>query len=124
MIASFDSQYWYRQNLVGLRIRTALSAAIYRKSLKLSSVSRRGYTGQNYIYHRDRIFTKWAAYFPAGEIVNLISVDCQKLQEASLFVNLLWSAPLQVALSIFFLYQQIGVAVFVGKILEPIYSTF
>lgn len=61
----------------------------------------------------------------AGEIVNLISVDCQKLQDASLFVNLLWSAPLQVALSIFFLYQQIGVAVFVGKenTFEQLYIT-
>ncbi len=51
---------------------------------------------------------------PAGEIVNLINVDCQKLIDACLVLNLLWSAPLQVGLSIYFLYQTIGVAVFVG----------
>ena len=31
-------------------------------------------------------------------------------------VNLIWSCPLQVGLAIYFLYQTIGVSVFVGKI--------
>jgi hypothetical protein len=51
----------------------------------------------------------------AGEIVNLINVDCQKLVDACLFVNMMWSCPLQVGLSVYFLYQTIGVAVFVGQ---------
>lgn len=51
----------------------------------------------------------------AGEIVNLISVDSQKIEDACLMLNLLWSCPLQVGLAIYFLYQTIGVAVFVGK---------
>ena len=45
----------------------------------------------------------------------MINVDCQKLIDACLFVNMMWSCPLQVGLSIFFLYNTIGVAVFVGK---------
>jgi hypothetical protein len=40
-----DSQYWYQMALVGLRVRTALSSAIYRKSLKLSNKSRKNYSG-------------------------------------------------------------------------------
>ena len=51
----------------------------------------------------------------AGEVVNLLSVDCQKLQDAALFVNFMWASPLQVGLAIFFLYQTIGWSVFVGK---------
>ena len=56
--------------------------------------------------------------FAAGEIVNLISVDCQKLQDAAAFINMMWSSPLQVGLSIFFLYNEIGVSVFVGKFIS------
>ena len=54
-------------------------------------------------------------YFLAGEIVNLISVDSQKIEDACLMINLMWSCPLQVGLAIYFLYQTIGVSVFVGK---------
>lgn len=41
-----DSQYWYRMNLVGLRVRTVLSSAIYRKSLALSNNARKKYSGE------------------------------------------------------------------------------
>ncbi len=54
-------------------------------------------------------------YVAAGEIVNLISVDCQKLQDACAFINMMWSCPLQVGLAIYFLYNEIGVSVFVGR---------
>ena len=33
-------------------------------------------------------------------------------------VNLIWSCPLQVGLAIYFLYQTIGVSVFVGKLVH------
>ncbi len=51
----------------------------------------------------------------AGEIVNLINVDCQKLIDAASFLHDLWSAPLQVGGAMFLLYQIIGVSVFVGR---------
>lgn len=41
-----DSSYWYNMRLVGLRLRTALSSTIYRKSLKLSNASRRAQNGE------------------------------------------------------------------------------
>ena len=47
--------------------------------------------------------------------MNLISVDSQKIEDACLMINLMWSCPLQVGLAIYFLYQTIGVSVFVGK---------
>ena len=89
-----DSKYWYNLSMIGLRIRTAISSAVYKKTLTLSSVAKRDQT--------------------AGEVVNLLSVDCQKLQDAVVFLNLMWSCPLQVGLAIYFLYEVIGWSVFVG----------
>jgi len=40
-----DSQYWYNMRKVGLRLQTAISTAIYKKALVLSSASRRQKTG-------------------------------------------------------------------------------
>lgn len=42
-----------------------------------------------------------------GEIVNLISVDAQRFMDLAPFLNLIWSAPLQVILAIYFLWQVI-----------------
>ncbi len=49
--AIFDSGYWYRVNLVGLRLRSALSSAIYRKSLRLSNGARKKYTGTEKLHY-------------------------------------------------------------------------
>ena len=61
-------------------------------------------------------------YVSAGEIVNLISVDSQKIEDAAVMLNMLWSCPLQVGLAIYFLYDTIGVSVFVGKLTVIIIS--
>ena len=37
-------QYFYRQYLVGMRVRTALTSAIYKKSVKLSNMGRKEMT--------------------------------------------------------------------------------
>ncbi|CAG9761169.1 unnamed protein product [Ceutorhynchus assimilis] len=80
--------------IVGLHVRTILTSAIYRKSLRISNAARKDKT--------------------VGEIVNLMSNDAQKFQELVIFVNMLWSAPISIVLAIFFLYQELGVAVFAG----------
>lgn len=40
-----------------------------------------------------------------GEIVNLMSVDAQRFMDLAPFLNLMWSAPLQIILAIYFLWQ-------------------
>lgn len=45
MSAVFDSLYWSSMKKVGLRIRTAVNGAVYRKILRLSNVSKRTMTG-------------------------------------------------------------------------------
>ena len=43
-----------------------------------------------------------------------MSVDAERLNELMIYINLLWSAPLQIGLAIFFLWQVLGAAVFAG----------
>ena len=52
----------------------------------------------------------------------MISVDSQKIEDAAVMLNMLWSCPLQVGLAIYFLYDTIGVSVFVGKLTVRITS--
>lgn len=88
-------QFFHRMFEIGLRIRTALINAIYRKALALSSMARKSTT--------------------VGEIVNLMAVDVQRFVEIMPEINYVWSAPLQIGLSIFFLWQILGPSVLAGK---------
>lgn len=40
-----------------------------------------------------------------GEVVNLMSVDAQRFMDLTTFLNMLWSAPLQIMLALYFLWQ-------------------
>ena len=80
--------------VIGLRIRSGLTATIYRKSLQLSNAARKEST--------------------IGEIVNLMSVDAQRFTDLMQFINLLWSAPLQIIISIYFLWLELGPSVLAG----------
>ena len=51
-VTILNSQSFYVEYLVGLRVRTALISAIYRKSLRLSNTARKEMTGKNYITKR------------------------------------------------------------------------
>ncbi|OAD61579.1 Multidrug resistance-associated protein 1 [Eufriesea mexicana] len=88
------SQYFHRMFLVGLRIRTALIAAIYRKALRMSNSARKEST--------------------VGEIVNLMSVDAQRFMDLTAYINMIWSAPLQIVLALYFLWDILGPAVLAG----------
>ncbi|KAK2583563.1 hypothetical protein KPH14_009513 [Odynerus spinipes] len=88
------SQYFHRMFLVGLRIRTALIAAIYRKALRMSNSARKEST--------------------LGEIVNLMSVDAQRFMDLTAYINMIWSAPLQIVLALYFLWEKLGPAVLAG----------
>ncbi|XP_046591581.1 multidrug resistance-associated protein 1 isoform X8 [Neodiprion lecontei] len=88
------SQYFNRMFLVGLRIRTALIAAIYRKALRMSNAARKEST--------------------VGEIVNLMSVDAQRFMDLTAYINMIWSAPLQIMLALYFLWDTLGASVLAG----------
>ncbi|XP_056263509.1 multidrug resistance-associated protein 1 isoform X1 [Pseudoliparis swirei] len=78
----------------GMRLRTAIIGAIYRKALVISSAARRTST--------------------VGEMVNLMSVDTQRFMDLVTYINMIWSAPLQVVLALYFLWQNLGPSVLAG----------
>nr|XP_027217424.1 multidrug resistance-associated protein 1-like [Penaeus vannamei] len=80
--------------LAGLRIRTGVISAVYRKALRISSSARKEST--------------------VGEIVNLMSVDAQRFMDLTSYINMLWSAPLQIALALYFLWDLLGPSVLAG----------
>ncbi|CAG2061368.1 unnamed protein product, partial [Timema podura] len=90
----FNSQYSYKMMVVGIRIRVALVSVIYKKALSMSNSARKEST--------------------VGEIVNLMSVDATRILEAVPYLNILWSAPLQIALSLYFLWEIMGPSVLAG----------
>uniref|UniRef100_A0A8C5AHJ8 ABC-type glutathione-S-conjugate transporter n=1 Tax=Gadus morhua TaxID=8049 RepID=A0A8C5AHJ8_GADMO len=80
--------------VTGMRLRTAIIGAIYRKSLVITNAAKRKST--------------------VGEIVNLMSVDAQRFMDLTTFLNMLWSAPLQIILALYFLWQNLGPSVLAG----------
>jgi hypothetical protein len=92
----FGNQYFYKMFLVGMRMRTTVVSAIYNKALKISNASREDSS--------------------AGEIVNLMSVDAQRLVELCSYLNIIWSAPLQIGLALYFLWDVLGPSVLAGLV--------
>ncbi|XP_062590611.1 multidrug resistance-associated protein 1-like isoform X1 [Saccostrea cucullata] len=100
-LASCLQSIFYHQNYhvgmsVGMRIRSTLIAAIFRKALTLSPSARRGNT--------------------LGEIVNLMSVDCQRIQDTFTYSWSLMTCPLQMALGIYLLWNVVGASCIAGLV--------
>lgn len=88
------SQSNERLSVAGLRIRTVLINAIYRKSLVVSNAARKEST--------------------VGKIVNLMSDDAEMFTQMTIYINMLWSAPLQIAVALYFLWGVLGPSVMAG----------
>ena len=57
-----------------------------------------------------------------GEMVNLISDDATKINSRAIFeFHILWIGPVQACLALYFLYQELGSAAFVGVLLFGIF---
>uniref|UniRef100_A0A671VMR7 ATP-binding cassette, sub-family C (CFTR/MRP), member 3 n=1 Tax=Sparus aurata TaxID=8175 RepID=A0A671VMR7_SPAAU len=80
--------------VTGMNVRTAIIGAIYRKALVITNAAKRSST--------------------VGEVVNLMSVDAQRFMDLTTFLNMLWSAPLQIVLALYFLWQNLGPSVLAG----------
>ena len=91
---AFLHQYFQRAFETGMRIKSALTAAIYRKSMRLSNEGR--------------------ASKSTGDIVNYMAVDTQRLQDLAQYGQQLWSAPFQITLCLISLYQLVGLSMLAG----------
>ncbi|XP_064584663.1 ATP-binding cassette sub-family C member 3 isoform X1 [Zonotrichia leucophrys gambelii] len=90
----FLHQHFQYCIVTGMRLRTGIIGVIYRKSLVITNSAKRSST--------------------VGEIVNLMSVDAQRFMDLTTFLNMLWSAPLQIFLALYFLWQALGPSVLAG----------
>uniref|UniRef100_A0A8C6HRG8 Multidrug resistance-associated protein 1 n=1 Tax=Mus spicilegus TaxID=10103 RepID=A0A8C6HRG8_MUSSI len=87
-------QYFHICFVSGMRIKTAVVGAVYRKALLITNAARKSST--------------------VGEIVNLMSVDAQRFMDLATYINMIWSAPLQVILALYFLWLSLGPSVLAG----------
>ncbi|XP_065205465.1 multidrug resistance-associated protein 1-like [Planococcus citri] len=102
-----SAQYQDVMYTIGIQIRTCLISIIYKKALRISSDARRNFT--------------------AGEIVNLISVDANRFVDLLSYSYVLISTPLQIVLSIYFLWRILGpsvVASFVVMIISILVNSY
>jgi ATP-binding cassette, subfamily C (CFTR/MRP), member 1 len=87
-------QYFQRAFETGMRIKSALTAAIYTKSLRLSNEGR--------------------ATKSTGDIVNYMAVDTQRLSDLAQWGQQVWSAPFQIILCLLSLYNLLGFSMLAG----------
>ncbi|GAP89237.1 putative ABC transporter transmembrane region [Rosellinia necatrix] len=87
-------QYFQLAFVTGMHIKSGLTSAIYKKSLKLSNEGRSSKT--------------------TGDIVNYMAVDAQRLQDLTQFAQQAWSAPFQIAICMISLYQLVGWSMLAG----------
>jgi ABC-type bacteriocin/lantibiotic exporter with double-glycine peptidase domain len=89
-----ENAYFYNTIRAGWVLRSAVTTAIYRKSLRLSASARQRKT--------------------VGEIVNLMQLDSAKLEMFMTQVHSLWDGIFQIIGYMVILYVYIGPAAFVG----------
>ncbi|XP_014786272.1 multidrug resistance-associated protein 1 [Octopus bimaculoides] len=95
VIVSVAETLFARYNIEAcLRMRAALMCAVYKKALTISSRARNQFT--------------------TGEIVNMMSVDCERINTALRMFWVMWSAPLEIIVALLFLYNILGPSVFAG----------
>nr|GMD22187.1 ABC transporter C family member 5 [Ipomoea batatas] len=91
LIETLTTRQWYLGvDILGMHVRSALTAMVYRKGLKLSSSARQSHT--------------------TGEMVNYMAVDVQRVGDYSWYLHDIWMLPLQIILALAILYKNVGIA--------------
>ncbi|GKV01698.1 hypothetical protein SLEP1_g14237 [Rubroshorea leprosula] len=91
VVETLTTRQWYLGvDILGMNVRSALTAMVYRKGLKLSSLAKQSHT--------------------SGEIVNYMAVDVQRVGDYSWYLHDIWMLPLQIILALAILYKNVGVA--------------
>ncbi|KAG2294813.1 hypothetical protein Bca52824_041482 [Brassica carinata] len=91
LVECLSQRHWFfRLQKVGIRMRSSLVAMIYEKGLTLSCHSKQGRT--------------------SGEIINLMTVDAERIGNFSWYMHDPWMVLLQVGLALWILYRNLGLA--------------
>lgn len=90
-LESLSQRQWYfRCRLIGLRVRSLLTAAIYKKQLRLSNAGRLVHSG--------------------GEIMNYVTVDAYRIGEFPFWSHQTWTTSLQLCIALVILFRAVGLA--------------
>ncbi|RVW43242.1 ABC transporter C family member 10 [Vitis vinifera] len=85
-----ERQWFFRTRLIGLQVRSFLSAAIYQKQLKLSNAAKGSYS--------------------PGQIINFVSIDAYNIGEYPYWFHQIWSTSVQLCLALIIIYYSVGLA--------------
>ncbi|XP_027924831.1 ABC transporter C family member 10-like isoform X3 [Vigna unguiculata] len=83
-------QWYFRTRLVGMKIRSMLTASIYRKILRLSGAARLTHS--------------------SGEIMNYVTVDAYRIGEFPFWFHQTWTTSVQLCIALIILFRAIGLA--------------
>ncbi|XP_052184967.1 ABC transporter C family member 10-like isoform X2 [Diospyros lotus] len=83
-------QWYFRSRLIGLQVRSLLTAAIYKKQLRLSNAAK--------MMHA------------AGEITNYVTVDAYRIGEFPFWFHQTWTTSLQLCFAVIILFHAVGLA--------------
>ncbi|KAJ4953538.1 hypothetical protein NE237_030370 [Protea cynaroides] len=96
-LESLSQRQWYfRSRIIGLQIRSLLSAAIYRKQLRLSNAAKMVHS--------------------AGNIMNYVTVDAYRVGEFPYWFHQTWTTGLQLCIALMILFHAVGLATFAALI--------
>ncbi|XP_065858707.1 ABC transporter C family member 10-like isoform X2 [Euphorbia lathyris] len=101
-----ERQWYFRTRLIGIQVRSMLSAAIYQKQLHLSNAAK-------------------AAHSP-GEIVNYVASDAYRIGEFPYWFHQIWTTSIQLCLALAIMYYTVGlatIAAFIAIVLTVIASS-
>ncbi|KAF5731220.1 ABC transporter C family member 10-like [Tripterygium wilfordii] len=90
-LESLSQRQWYfRSRIVGLKVRSLLTAVIYKKQLRLSNAGRLTHS--------------------AGEIMNYVTVDAYRIGEFPFWFHQTWTTSLQLCIALAILFRAVGLA--------------
>ncbi|KAH3901952.1 probable Metal resistance protein YCF1 [Saccharomycodes ludwigii] len=90
-------QYFLTSYDTGMNIKSGLTSIVYQKALNLSNEA--------------------SDMSSTGDIVNLMSVDVQRLQDLNQWGHIIWSGPFQIILCLISLYKLLGNCMWVGVLI-------
>ncbi|WVZ96875.1 hypothetical protein U9M48_042457 [Paspalum notatum var. saurae] len=97
VVESLSQRHWFfGSRRLGMRMRSAVMAAVFEKQLRLSSESRMRHS--------------------AGEVANYIAVDAYRLGEFPFWLHLAWCMPVQLVLAIAMLFWTVGAGALPGLV--------